>query len=112
MENCDLDNGEKVGVAAQFIWPAPADVMTPEQKFYALQLIRGGQWMASSRNKQAWVGVPIAEALDLDMEDQDAVLTLKGIIKSWLKTSVLREVEGHDTGHRTRTYVEVCDAQL
>lgn len=111
MENCDLDNGEKVGVAAQFVWPAPQDAVSPERKFAALQAIRAGEWRASSQSKQ-WVGLAIGDAIDVDMSEPEQVTTIKGIIKAWLKDGTLKAVERQDSRREMRQYIEVVEVQV
>jgi hypothetical protein len=106
MNNHDLANGDKVGVAAQWVWPAPADAINPQQKLRCLQAIRAGRWMASSRSKEAWVGVAILDALGLEHDDAEALVLVKSLVKAWLKDGTLQEVEGQDHQRRMRTYVE------
>lgn len=106
MQNHDLANGDKVGVATQWIWPAPADAVTPEQKHRILVDIRNSEWMASSRSKENWVGVAIMDALGMEHDDAESLVFAKSLVKTWLKEGTLQLREGEDSQRRKRTYVE------
>jgi len=106
MENCDLDNGDKVGVATQWIWPAPADLVSPDRKFEVLRDIANSEWVASAQSKD-WVGRSIAHTLDLNLDDPDDAVMVKSIIKAWLKDGVLCKVEKTDQYRKLRTFIEV-----
>ena len=107
MENYDLDNGDKVGVAAQWIWPAPADLVAPERMRQALADIANSEWVKSVQSKD-WVGRSIAHSLDLNLDDADDTAQVKSIIKAWLKDGILCEVERTDQYRKLRTFIEVA----
>ncbi len=107
MNNHDLCNGDKVGVAAQWVWPAPADLVAPDRKFEVLRDIRNSEWVAASQSKD-WVGRSIAHSLDMNLDDADDAVTVKSIIKAWLKDGTLCRVERVDQYRKTRTFIEVA----
>jgi Transposase DDE domain group 1 len=51
--------------------------------------------------------LPIAQVLGLDPTDKAHAAKIKGVIKIWLGTEMLREVEGQDEKRRKKTFIEV-----
>jgi hypothetical protein len=107
MNNQDLENGDKVGVAAQWVWPAPPDLVSPDRKYEVLKDISNSEWVSAAQSKD-WVGRSIAHSLDLNLDDPDDIVTVKSIIKAWLKDGTLTRVERTDQYRKTRTFIEVA----
>src|SRR5690606_21077763 len=63
-----LVRGDSVGVVTRFTPPAVADVPR-DVRGHALQLIREGEWRRDARAGDSWIGVPIAQAMRLDLDD-------------------------------------------
>lgn len=69
-------------------------------------LVEAGEWRRDIRAGDAWVGVPVAQALRLDLEnvaDRDRVRQLIG---EWVRSGRLVEVSRQDKQRRQRVYVE------
>lgn len=107
MENQDIANGDKVGVATQWVWPAPADLVAPDRKYEVLKDISNSEWVSAAQSKD-WVGRSIAHSLDLNLDDPDDAVMVKSIIKAWLKDGTLTRVERTDQYRKTRTFIEVA----
>jgi hypothetical protein len=109
----DLDNAteeseaDHIGVVTMWQWPDPMDKMTVHDLRRAQKAVsQGGPWRKDSQAKN-WVGIPIAAALGLDPKDRAHAAKIKGIIKIWLSTYMLKEVEGQDEKRNPRTFIEV-----
>jgi hypothetical protein len=67
--------------------------------------VRSGNWRAHPLST-AWVGKPIARALNLD-PDQDAE-AIKALVKKLLKDRVLKEVQGQDRWRKDCMFIVVA----
>lgn len=105
MNNVDLDNGDKVGVACPWAWPDAFDGISRDKTKAVQRAVAEGQWREDVRSGVNWVGNIIASTLAMDPEDD--ARRLKAIIKQWVKTDVLRVIEKDDQNRRPRKFVEV-----
>lgn len=104
MNNVDLPNGDSVGVAAPWKWPDSFEGLTTWHVKEVQRLVDMGQFRKDVRSSE-WVGLVIANVCNIDPEtDRHRV---KDILKKWIETDMLREVERTDEHRRTRVYVEV-----
>lgn len=104
MNNVDLENGDSVGVACPWEWPDLFDCITKENTRSVQRAVASGQFRKDPRASN-WVGNIISTVLGMDPDEDKK--RLSAVIKQWLKTDVLREVEGVDETRRQRLFVEV-----
>jgi AAA domain len=88
-----LGNGERggdsVGVVTAWDWPDASEQITPEDVCEVQAAVAAGEWREDVRASN-WVGKTIAEALKLDLMEPSAKVTVKGLLKSWLKDGTLK----------------------
>lgn len=105
MNSYELANGDKVGVACPWSWPDTFAGISTEKARAVQRAVAEGQWRKDVRSGDKWVGNIIAQVLAMDPDSDRR--RLGSIIKQWVKTDVLREVE-QEVGHRkTALFVEV-----
>ena len=104
MNNVDLPNGDKVGVACPWRWPDSFDGVAVWHLKRVQQIVGEGKYRRDTQAK-TWVGNVIAEVLDLD--PKKARGRINDILKQWIETEMLIEVEGFDDARRPKTFVEV-----
>jgi hypothetical protein len=104
MNNVDLANGDSVGVACPWEWPDSFEGVTTWHLKQVQQRIGEGQFR---RDVQAsnWAGIIVADVLGIDPAKDRA--RIKDILKAWLQTDMLREVEGEDKHRKPRVFIEV-----
>lgn len=108
MNNVDLDNGDKVGVACPWYWPDAFAGITTAKTREVQRLVEINPELRMDVRSSDWVGLTIATVLDLDPENDRAHLAkIKSIIAQWLKNGVLRIEEVQDHQRRPRKYVRV-----
>lgn len=106
MKSVELDNGEKVGVAAQFIWPAADDSVTRSDLRRVQEEVARSTWRADYRC-DTWVGHAVATALGFDTASAEGRKEIKALLKTWISNGALREVDGRDHRREKRLFVEV-----
>ena len=76
----------------------------------ALEAVRagGGLYRRDIRAGDAWVGVPIARALRLDISDKADRGRVNATIAAWLRSGLLIEVTRPDAKRMLRTYVDAA----
>lgn len=105
--------GDSVGVVA--LWEggdrlaggAEVSGATDDRMARALALVRAGTWRKDIRAGDAWIGTPIAQAYQLDLDDPADKGKARSIVSSWVRSGVLFEVTRDDSKRRPRTFVEV-----
>lgn len=107
MNNVDLPNGDKVGVACSWKWPDAFDGVSHFHMREVQSRIGMGKWREDPRSKDKWAGNVIAEVLDIDIDDKAGKARVLAILKQWIKTDVLRVYEDEDGQRHTRKFVEV-----
>jgi hypothetical protein len=109
-----LDNGpgggDSVGVVTHWDWPDPLSGVTGSDFDRVAVVIRAGSWRKDVRSNH-WVGVAVAQALKLDLDDRADKAKVSGLLKVWLSAGSLVVVERSDEQRRPREFVEVCDAE-
>lgn len=96
--------GDRVGVVTRHTLAT----ITPEstdREALALELVRAGEWRRDVRAGDAWIGVPLGQALGLDYADDDEKAILKRTVADWIKRGVLREETRRDAARHPRVYV-------
>lgn len=104
MNNVVLDNGDSVGVACPWEWPDSFEGVSTHHLKEVQQRVSMGRFRKSSQAKD-WVGFLIADITGLDPVKHRA--RINDIVKTWLETDMLREVEGQDEKRMTKLFVEV-----
>lgn len=104
MNNVDLDNGDSVGVACPWQWPDSFEGVTSWHLKQVQAKVAEGQWRKDAQASN-WVGVPIAQVCELDAKKDRH--RIKDILREWLATDMLREVEGEDQHRKPKIFVEV-----
>ncbi len=106
MNNVDLDNGDKVGVACPFQWPDLFDGVSMDKIIEVQQAIGAGKYRADSRSAD-WVGNIISTTLGMDPTEDGSRKRATKMIREWMKTGALIEVDGVDAKRNPRRFVEV-----
>jgi len=104
MNNVDLPNGDSVGVACPWQWPDAFDGVSTWHLKQVQQRVAQGRFRKDVQSKQ-WVGLVVAEVCNIDAEKGRG--RIKDILKQWLATDMLREVEDMDEARRPKWFVEV-----
>jgi hypothetical protein len=104
MNNVDLANGDQVGVASPWEWPDVFAGISTDKARQVQRAVSEGRWRKDPRASN-WVGNIIGTVISMDPEKDRKRIT--GIIKQWVKTGVLAEVEGVDADRHTKWFVEV-----
>lgn len=102
-------DGDSVGVVIKWKWPDPLDGVTGRDFEDAADAIRAGRWRENIQSKD-WVGVPIARAMGLDLDSKADKAKIKGLVKYWMGTGSLVEIEELDEKRMPRKFVRVADA--
>lgn len=106
MNNVDLDNGDKVGVACPWEWPDLFSGISLSKIKEVQQRVSEGKWRLDPRAEN-WVGNTISTVLDINPFDESGKKRLSKIIKQWVATDVLRVVEDIANDRHPRKHVEV-----
>lgn len=104
--NEDLPNGDSIGVVKPWTWPGPLDGLTVNDLVSVQRRIAEGHWRENAQAKE-WVGIAVAEVLDLDLDHEADKAKVKGCIKAWLATGALNIEEGEDAKRNRRKFVVV-----
>lgn len=110
MVSVDLGNGDNVGVAEAWEWPDDFDGITAKD-LLAVQNAISAAWDAgklprfSNQVKEGWAGLIVAEALGLDATKDKGRITR--LLKAWVASGALREVQREDEKRNKRPCLEV-----
>jgi hypothetical protein len=107
MNNQDLENGDSVGVACSWTPPDLFEGMTSTHLYRVQRAIAEGDWRENIQTKEQWVGVPIAAALMLNLDDDKDRKKVVRLLKVWLKEGALEVVEKEDRKRMPRKFVVV-----
>lgn len=114
--NADAEGSEGAGgadsdsVGVVTVYALSSDVAGPvdgREKAAALALIGAGEWKRDVRAGDAWVGVAIAQAFELDLDDQQDKGRARQIVKQMLKEGDLVEDFRPDKNRNMRCYITV-----
>lgn len=113
MESVALGNGplnsdgDHIGVVTNWTWPDPLESLSVADLQAAQAAVRaGGPWRENVQAKD-WVGIPIAQALRLDLANKADRERVKRMLKVWIDNGMFAVVTGHDEKSRPRPFVEV-----
>jgi AAA domain len=110
-EIVDWKPGDVVGVVVPWSFPkTDLQSITQEQWTAALDSLRtGGPWRADSKSQmEPWAGIPIAEALDLDLMRAPHKKAVRDMIRDWTRAGRLKEVSRKGPDRKTHQYIEVA----
>lgn len=105
MNNVSLANGDQVGVACPWRWPDAFEGVSTYHLKEVQKRVAEGQWRADIRARDRWVGHVIADVCGIDIDDHAG--RIKDILKEWLRSDMLRQVEKEDQHRKPRQFVEV-----
>ena len=105
LHNVTLINGDHIAVVTSWKPPAGADLLTPEVITEIKTKVDATNWREDSR-AEMWVGKAIGAVLGLDPVGQKAII--KEVLKSLLKSKVLKQRPGKDDQRRDRIFIEVA----
>jgi hypothetical protein len=98
---------DEVGVVTAWKWPDAFAGLTADDLKTVQNKVAGGTWRADARADE-WVGKAVAEALEMDIEDEAVRARVRNLLSGWLKSKALVEVGRIDSKTRkTRKFVEV-----
>lgn len=83
-----------------------------DQTAAALSLVGSGEWKRDVRSGDAWIGVAIANAFELDLEDEEEKARVRQIVKKMLKDGLLKEDFRTDKNRNMRCYIVRGDIQV
>lgn len=102
-------NGDSVGVVTVYEGRdlVAAAAGGEDEKAVVLGRIGEGEWRRDIRAGDAWAGVVIAQAFNLDIDDAADKARAKAILSDWIKRGVLKETSRPDAHRKLKSYV-VC----
>lgn len=100
-------SGDAVGVVQRFKMPEAMAAVEADEKAVALAAIKAGAWRRDVRSGDAWVGNPIAQAMQLDASDEGDRARVKAIVTEWINAGVLVVVNRQDAKRMMKAFVEV-----
>ena len=113
MESVALGNGplnsdgDHIGVVTGWTWPDPLDgVQTADLRAAQAAVSAGGQWRENSQCRD-WVGIPIAQALKLDLSKKPDRSKVIRLLKIWTDNKMFVVTKGLDEHRKPRSFVEV-----
>ena len=102
--------GDDVGVIVRWDWPDHTAGVTGNDFDRVAAVIRCGKWRSSPQAGQ-WVGQAVAQGLGLDIGDKRDKAKVSSLIKYWISTGALVEVQADDEKRMPRMFVEVKSEQ-
>src|SRR5215831_5020150 len=97
-------NGEDTPTVVSWKYPNVFDQVTPDHVARVRTIAASGSYRKDSRSGD-WIGHPVAEMLDLDLEDEADRKQLNKILKTWFANRVLTTKEGQDDNRNRRMFV-------
>jgi hypothetical protein len=110
----DLGNGEfglasdSVGVVTKWELPDTMAGLTGSDFDKVARAIKGGKWRHHPTSKD-WVGNAVAEALELDIDDEKVKAKIKRWLAGWYAAKALVIVDGLSEKREARKFVEVAE---
>jgi AAA domain len=101
------NGGDSVGVATSWKWPDPLAGVTGADFDRAAAAIKAGAWRKDIQAK-AWVGKPIAQALELSLDNKADRAKIGQLIKFWLGNGSLIEIDAEDSSRQVRRFIRVA----
>lgn len=102
-------DGDVVGVVTAWNWPDHMDgVSVGDLRVAQLAISQTGPWRADVRSSE-WVGIGIAKALRIDLNDRNGKAKVGGLVRQWTASGMFKVVDGQDENRHKRQFVEVGD---
>jgi RecA-family ATPase len=111
LESVALGNGrglqkpqDHAGVVTEWKWPGSEEIaegITQEQRGRIASLLAGQAYKLAKQAKEAWAGVAVMAAMDLDIDDKASVHVATSALKALLKEGFLTVEERRDERSRT-----------
>ncbi|BAR58792.1 hypothetical protein NK6_5634 [Bradyrhizobium diazoefficiens] len=109
----DFNEGDKVGVVTRYEYPrAETWTLTESDIRRALVAIAGGKNWRFDQRAHAWVGIPIAEALGLDLRKLSHRRQIVCAINGWLASGLLKTFEAKGETRKPKIFVTIGDAPV
>jgi hypothetical protein len=93
MVGVKINNGEWIGVCVPFKLPDAFDGVSAKDAKKAQQIVADahtdGEPLRESSQSAKWVGLPIADMLDIDITEKAGRARVASIVRTWIKTNVL-----------------------
>jgi len=102
----DGSAGDNVGVATPWQWPDAFANVTAATLLAVQHKVNGGQWRDHPRAEN-WVVKAVAEVLDLDLDRKPDRATVNTLLKTWIKSGALKQIERLDEHRHEKTFIEV-----
>ena len=101
-------SGDSIGVVTNWEWPDATKDLTGRDFELVAVAIRAGKWRADAQAKE-WVGRAVAKALGYDLDDRADKAKVKQIIKYWISTGALVEVDGETDKREIKKFIRVAE---
>ena len=102
----ELPNGDSVGVAEHWQWPDAFSDVTRNDLEAVQRRVASSEWRENPRAKD-WVGIAVAEALKLDVNDSYNKAKIRQLLRTWIENGALRVTEQPDKHRKMRAFVSV-----
>ena len=103
------DEGDSVGVVVPWEWPDPLSGTTDGDFGKVVPAIREGEWRESPQCKRSWVGIPVAQALGLDLESKADRTKVRKLIDLWIQRGWLVVTVKKTGQYKDKEFVELPD---
>ena len=104
MNNVDLDNGDKVGVACPWKWPNAFEGVTEDKLRQIQAAVGNGEWREDIRSND-WVGHAIGSIVGKDPNDRAHKRQIAEMVRQWIKNGVLDIENRLDAKRMRRAFV-------
>jgi hypothetical protein len=98
--------GDDVGVVTKWKLPGLFDDMEVGDLYTVQKAIDAGKWRADARSPD-WAGHATAKVLELDISAPATKNRVKAMLKCWIETGALKEVERKTEQRKLSLYIEV-----
>ena len=102
----ELPNGDSVGVAESWQWPDAFSDVTRNDLEAVQRRVASSEWRENPRAKD-WVGIAVAEALNLDASDSYNKAKIRQLLRTWIENGALRVTDKPDKHRKMRAFVSV-----
>ncbi len=102
-----FDDGDFVGVAEPWEWPDFTETVTlAHLRAVQATVGRGGTWRENIQAKD-WIGLVVAQAMNLDPKRKTDKQTIKAALAMWLGSGALVRTQRADKNYEMKTFIEV-----
>lgn len=112
MASFDLGNGtndrpsDNVGVATLWQWPSASEGLRVSDLLEVQKVINAGSYKENAQASN-WAGHAVAEALELDANDDQDKARIKELLKVWLKSGALKIEQKQDGNRKSKPHIVV-----